>query len=147
MSVANAASGLSAANEVAVMVAAVAVVGAVNAPKAALSALANAALSEVKAVPSHVASATLKAVPRVVLNALQAKAVVTVAAKVVAVQNAPAKLAQTCAQRAKLAAKLNPAAKAVGTAIAVIVQNARTVVNVGLNAPAHPVMRRKRNWH
>jgi hypothetical protein len=120
----------------------VAVADAVNAPKAVLSALANAVLSEVKVALSHVAKA--------VLNALPPKAVL----KAVAVRNGLAKLAQTCApkaaRRASPAAKVNPAAKAVVTAAAVIVQNAqsaRTVASVVQNAPAHLAMQLRKNWH
>jgi hypothetical protein len=138
MSVVNAASVQSA---VAVMVGAVVVVvavEAVNAPKAAMSALASAVLSEAKVALIHVANAALKVVLRAVLNALQPKAVVMAAAKVVAMRNDPVRLVQTCA------------AKAVVTAPAVIVQNAQsalTVVNVALNAVAHPAMQPKKNWH
>ena len=66
---------VNAANEVAVMRAAVVVVDAVNAAKvaqkAALSALANAVLSEAKAALIHVANAAQKVALRAVLNALQ----------------------------------------------------------------------------
>ncbi len=143
-SVVNAASVQSAANEVAVMAAAVAVAVVVNALKAALSGLANAVLSAAKAALTHVANAAQKVVLRVVRNVLKPKAVVKAAVKVVAAQNAPAKLAQTCVPKAALraspAAKVNPAAKAVVTAIAAIVPNAQS-------APAHPATRPKKNWH
>jgi hypothetical protein len=135
----------SAANVVAVMVAAVLVgvaVRAVIAPKAALSARANAVLSEAKAALIHVANAALKVVLRAVLNVLQPKGV----AKMVAMRNAPAKLAQTYALRANLAVKVKPAAKAVVTAIAVIVQNAQSELSVALNAPEHPATQRKKSW-
>ena len=127
MSVVNAASVQSAANAVAVMRAVVAVAGAVNAPKVAQ-----------KAALIHAANAAQKVALRAVLNALQPKAVLKAAVKVVAAQNAPAKLAQTCALRA------SPAAKAVVTAIAVIVQNAQSVA---LNAPAHPATPPRKNSH
>ena len=150
MSVVNAASVPSAANAVAVMRAAVVVVDAVNAPKAAqkaaLSAQANAVLSEAKAALTHVANAAQKVVLRAVLNALPPKAVLKVAATMVAMQTAPAKLAQTYALRANLAVKVKPAAKAVVTAIAVIVQNAQSEWSVVLNAPEHPATQRKKSW-
>jgi hypothetical protein len=157
MSVVNAASVQSAANAVAVMRAAVVVVVAVNAPKAVLSGRVNAVLSEAKAALIHAVNAAQKAAPRVVQNVLQPKAVQKVAAKVVAVRNAPVKRVQTCAlkvamkvaQRASLAAKVNRAAKAVVTAPAVNVLNAQsalTVVSVALNATAHPATPPKKNW-
>ena len=133
MSVVNAASVQSVANEVAVMVAAVVVAAAV--------------LSEAKVALIHVANAALKVVLRAVLNALQPKAVQKVAAKVVAVQNAPAKLAQTCAPKAALRAspvvKVNPAAKAVVTATAVIVQNEQ---REALSALVHLATPPRKNW-
>ena len=145
---------VNAANEVAVMRAAVVVVDAVNAAKAALSALANAVLSEAKAALIHVANAAQKVALRAVLNALQPKAVLKAAVKVAAMQTAPAKLALTCALkvalRASPAAKVKPAAKAVVTATAVIVQNAqsaRTVVSVVPNATVHRATQPKKNWH
>ena len=137
MSVVNAASVQSAAAEMVGAVVVVVAVEAVNAPKAAMSALASGELSEAK-VAIHVANAALKVVLRAVLNALQPKAVVMAAAKVVAMRNDPVRLVQTCA------------AKAVVTAPAVIVQNAQsalTVVSVALNAVAHPAMQPKKNWH
>ena len=138
MSVVNAASVQSAAAEMVGAVVVVVAVEAVNAPKAAMSALASGELSEAKVALIHVANAALKVVLRAVLNALQPKAVVMAAAKVVAMRNDPVRLVQTCA------------AKAVVTAPAVIVQNAQsalTVVNVALNAVAHPAMQPKKNWH
>jgi hypothetical protein len=151
MSVVNAASVQSAANVVAAMrAAAVVVVAAVaaSAPKAALSGRVNAAQSVAKAAPRHGVSAALKDVQKVVLNARPLKAVLKVVAKIVAVRNAPAKLAQTCelraamkaALRASPATKVKRAAKAVVTVPAVIVQNA-------LSAPAHPATQPKKNWH
>jgi len=146
MSVVNAASVQSAANVVAAMRAAAVVVVAVNAPKAALSGRVSALLSVAKAVPSHAVNAALKDVQ----NAHPAKAVQKVVAKMVAVRNAPAKLAQTCALRASPAAKVNRVAKAVVSALAANVQNAlsaQTVVSVALSAPAHPATQPKKNWH
>jgi hypothetical protein len=70
MSVVNAASVQSAVNAGAVMAAAVVVVAAVNAPKAARSARANAVQSEAKAALIRVANAVLKVARRGVLNAL-----------------------------------------------------------------------------
>jgi hypothetical protein len=154
MSVVNAASVQSAANAVAVMPAAVVVVVAVNAPKAALSGRVNAVLSEAKAALIHAVNAAQKGVPRVVQNARPPKAVQKVAAKavakMVAVRNAPAKLAQTCALKDSPAAKFNRAAKAVVSALAANVQNAlsaQTVVSVALSAPAHLATQPKKNWH
>ena len=130
MSVVNAASVQSVANEVAVMVAAVVVAAAV--------------LSEAKVALIHVANAAPKAVPRVVLNAHQPKAAMKVGAKMVEVQNALVKHVQTCALKAALktnpVAKANPAAKAVVTAIDAIVQNA-------LSAPAHLATQPRKSWH
>jgi hypothetical protein len=154
MSVVNAASVQSAANVVAAMRAAAVVVVAANAPKAALSGRVSAVLSAAKAAPNRVVNAALKAAPRVVQNALPPKAVQKVAAKavvkMVAVRNAPAKLAQTCALKDSPAAKVNRAAKAVVSAHAANVQNAlsaQTVVSVALSAPAHPATQPKKNWH
>ena len=149
MSVVNAASVQSAANVVAAMRAAAVVVVAVNAPKAALSGRVNAVLSEAKAALSHAVNAALKDVQKVVLNARLPKAVQKAVAKMVAVRNAPAKLAQTCAMKVSPAAKANHAAKAVVIAPAVNAQNALsalTVVNVVLSAPVHPAMQPKKNW-
>ena len=122
MSVVNAASVQSVANEVAVMVAAVVVAAAV--------------LSEAKVALIHVANAALKAVPRVVLNALRPKAAMKAAAKMVVVRNALVKHAL----KTSPVAKVNPAAKAVVTAIAVIAQNA-------LSAPAHLATQPRKSWH
>ena len=142
MSVVNAASVQSAANAVAVMHVAVVVAGALSAPKAALkvalSAPANAVLNAAKDALSHVANAARRAV----LNALLLKAAAKVVVKMVAMQTAPAKLAQTCAPKA--VQRASPAPKAVLTAPAVIVQNAQSVVP---NAPARPVTLPKKNWH
>ena len=46
---------------------------------------------------------------------------------------------------ANLAVKVKPAAKAVVTAIAVIVQNAQSELSVALNAPEHPATQRKKS--
>jgi hypothetical protein len=141
MSVVNAASVQSAANAVAVMHVAVVVAGALSAPKAALSAPANAVLNAAKVALSHVANAAQKAVRRAVLNALLLKAAV----KMVAMQTAPAKLAQTCAPKA--VQRASPVPKGVLTAPAVIAQNAQSVVSVVPNAPARPGTPPKKNWH
>jgi hypothetical protein len=100
-------------------------------------------LSVAKAALIHVANAALKAVLRAVQNALPPKAVQKVAAKGVAVQIDPVKLAQTCALRASPAAKVNRAAKVVVTAPAV---NAQTVVNVVPSAPAPHATQPKKSW-
>jgi hypothetical protein len=133
---------VNAANGVAVMRAAAVVVGAVSAPKAALSGRLNGVLSVAKAAPIHVAKAVLRAAQ----NALPPKAVQKVAVKGVAVQIDPVKLALTCALRANPAAKVNLAAKAVVTAPAVNVQNAQTVVNVVPSAPAPHATQPKKSW-
>jgi hypothetical protein len=140
MSVVNAASVQSAANEVDAMAAVVAVVDAVNAPKVALSALANAVLNEAKAGLIRVVNAALK----VVQNALRLKAVVTVVAKGVAVQNVPANHVQMVAM--KVALRVSPAVKAVVTAIAATDQNAQSAETVAVNARACHVTQRKKNW-
>jgi hypothetical protein len=140
MSAVSAASGQSAANEVAVMVVAAAVVAVVNALKAALSGLANAVLNEAKAALIRVVNAARK----VVQNALRLKVVVTVVAKGGAVQNVPANHVQRVAM--KVAQRVSHAVKAVVTAIAATDQNAQSAETVAVNARACHVTQRKKNW-